>query len=189
MQYKIIVGDGIEGYRKGISDILIKKGYKVYLASDTGSVLRIARTVFPELILMDVNLNGMTAYETAKIIESQSISTVVFMTNNPDETLFSNLAKMNIYAYLTKPLKPSLLLQTVEFSIINSIKINKLKGTINKLESNLEGRKKIDKAKGLLMEHKKITEDEAYKYMRKRSMDKCISMEELASAIILSFYD
>jgi len=55
------------------------------------------------------------------------------------------------------------------------------------IQEELEARKKIERAKGILMKEQGLSEDEAYKLMRKSSMDKRVSMKEIAEAIILSF--
>jgi signal transduction protein with GAF and PtsI domain len=55
------------------------------------------------------------------------------------------------------------------------------------VQEELESRKKVEKAKGILMKQQVLSEDEAYKLMRKSSMDKRVSMKEVAEAIILTF--
>jgi signal transduction protein with GAF and PtsI domain len=55
------------------------------------------------------------------------------------------------------------------------------------LEEELEARKKIEKAKGILMKNENLTEEEAYNKIRKFSMDKRLSMKEVAEAIILAY--
>lgn len=54
------------------------------------------------------------------------------------------------------------------------------------VQEELEARKKIEKAKGILMKEKGLSEDEAYNVLRKSSMDKRVHMKEIAEAIILS---
>ena len=54
------------------------------------------------------------------------------------------------------------------------------------IQEELEARKKIEKAKGILMREKGLREDEAYNALRKSSMDKRVHMKEIAEAIILS---
>ncbi|MCM8784877.1 MAG: GAF and ANTAR domain-containing protein [Candidatus Omnitrophica bacterium] len=55
------------------------------------------------------------------------------------------------------------------------------------LEEELETRKKIEKAKGILMKEENLTEQQAYDKIRKFSMNKRISMKEVAEAIILTY--
>lgn len=54
------------------------------------------------------------------------------------------------------------------------------------IQEELEARKKIEKAKGILMKEQSLGEDEAYNLIRKSSMDKRIHMKDVAEAIILS---
>lgn len=55
------------------------------------------------------------------------------------------------------------------------------------LQEELETRKKIEKAKGILMKEENLTEEEAYTKIRKFSMDKRKSIKEIAEAIILAY--
>ena len=55
------------------------------------------------------------------------------------------------------------------------------------VQEELETRKKVEKAKGILMKSKGMSEDDAYNLMRKASMDRRISLKEVAEAIILSY--
>ena len=55
------------------------------------------------------------------------------------------------------------------------------------IQEELESRKKVEKAKGILMKEQGLTEDQAYNLLRKTSMAKRVSMKEIAEAIILSF--
>lgn len=58
---------------------------------------------------------------------------------------------------------------------------------VTRLKETLETRKLIEKAKGILMKHKGMSEEEAYRFLQKKSMDTGKSMKELASAICLFF--
>jgi signal transduction protein with GAF and PtsI domain len=55
------------------------------------------------------------------------------------------------------------------------------------IQEELEARKKIEKAKGIMMKQHGISEDAAYQMLRKASMDKRVSMKDIAEAIILAF--
>lgn len=183
----IVVADNDEAYRKAITDLLTKQGYKVYAAADAASTLRISRSIIPSLVIIDVNLRGMSAYDMGQIIENDNISTALFITGNPDKSLFDRLEKMNIYSYLTKPIIPSQFIQIIEFSIANAFRLRNLKAKILKLENTLTSRKKIERAKELLAEKLKISESDAYKTMRKESMDACKPMELIAEQILSKY--
>ncbi|ABR49513.1 response regulator receiver and ANTAR domain protein [Alkaliphilus metalliredigens QYMF] len=181
---RILVVDSGETSRKQISNLLSKRGYKIFQATDGAGAIRIARSIFPDLVLIDTNLWGMHAYEVASIIEAGRLSTVIFMTNRVDEVLYNKLKEMNLYTYIIKPIQPEQLYRVIEFAIINANKMNSLTKKIQKLEDALEGRKKVDRAKGILMEKLGIMENESYQLLRKQSMDQCISIHQMAEQII-----
>jgi len=54
------------------------------------------------------------------------------------------------------------------------------------IQEELQTRKKVEKAKGVLMEDQGITEDQAYNLIRRSSMDKRVPMKDIAEAIILA---
>jgi signal transduction protein with GAF and PtsI domain len=54
------------------------------------------------------------------------------------------------------------------------------------IQEELDTRKKVEKAKGILMKEKDLSENEAYNLIRKSSMNKRVSMKEIAEAIIIS---
>jgi uroporphyrinogen-III synthase len=60
-----------------------------------------------------------------------------------------------------------------------------LEKKVNSLEAQLEERKIIEKAKGVLMKAKQINESEAFQFIRRESMNKRKTMREIAEAILL----
>ena len=59
-----------------------------------------------------------------------------------------------------------------------------LEAKVKKLEKTLSARKKVDKAKGILMKKMNFSEEQAYQYLRKKSMDECTTIEKIAERII-----
>ena len=161
-----------------------RKGYITYEATDGAGAIRISRSIFPSIVIVDLNLWGMNAYDVAEIIEGNKLSTVLFVTNNQNSDFFEKLKKMNVYAYITRPIIAEQMYHSVEFSIMNSSKIKNLSNKIEKLETMLENRKKIDIAKGLIMKKLKINENEAYNLLKRRSMDECTAIDKIADKVI-----
>jgi len=185
--YRIVVADSDIKNRDLIAGLLKMKGYSVYHAGDCGNALRISRSIMPHLVIMDVNLLGGNAYKTARIIEDDGVSSVIFISGNTDDLFYERLKGMNIYAYIVIPLNQEQLYRTVDFSLNNINRLNELKEKIQKLETSLRNRKKLDKAKGIIMKRLNLSEDEAYGYLRKKSMDMCISIDSLAEKIISKY--
>lgn len=78
------------------------------------------------------------------------------------------------------------LIETVARATGGAIENARLFAETEVLKDALESRKLIEKAKGILMKDMAIAEEEAYKLLHRKSMDKRISMKEVAKAVILS---
>jgi len=91
-----------------------------------------------------------------------------------------------IAAILAKPVREEELIAAIVLSIAKGNQINLLRDEISTLKESFEARKIIEKAKGRLMERDQLTESEAFLRMRKLSMDRRISMRQLAEAILLT---
>ena len=183
-KYGILVADSGESSRISICSLLNKRGYTTYQASDGASTLRVARSVHPDIVLIDLNLWGMNAYSVGEIIEADKISSVLYLTANPDENLHQRLEKMMLFGYITKPIQKEQLYQIVEFAAVNSAKMKCLSSRIELLERTIENKKRIDLAKGLLIKRLGIDENQAHGILRKRSMDACIPLEDAAEMVI-----
>lgn len=79
------------------------------------------------------------------------------------------------------------LLSTVANQAAVAIENTELMVKTKVIQEELETRKKVEKAKGILMQEQGLGEDDAYKLLRKSSMDRRIAMKEVAEAIILSY--
>ena len=79
------------------------------------------------------------------------------------------------------------LLSTVANQAAVAIENTELLVKTKVIQEELEARKKIEKAKGILMEQQNLSEEEAYSLIRKSSMDKRLHMKDIAEAIILTY--
>jgi len=78
------------------------------------------------------------------------------------------------------------LLRTVANQAAVAIENTELMVKTKVIQEELETRKKVEKAKGILMQEQRVTEDQAYNLIRRSSMDKRVPMKDIAEAIILA---
>ena len=183
-EYSILVVHSQATERKRLLGLLSQKGYRLYQSSDCAEMIRMARQLRPSLILLEIGVKGMPIFEAAKIVEKDGISSVLFLTDRVDGHFLKALERMNLYAYIREPIALDAFFRTVDFSIKMSEKIIGLNTRIRKLERQMESRIQIEKAKGLLMSHEQLSEDEAFGKMRKLSMDQCKSLEQVSLDLI-----
>lgn len=82
-------------------------------------------------------------------------------------------------AYLLKPLRPAEVAPTLDLAIARFAETRRLRET-------LEGRKIIERAKGALIARGGLTEDEAFRRLRRTAMDSRRSMVDVARAVLVS---
>lgn len=94
--------------------------------------------------------------------------------------------KMEQYGVLTltKALNKQTLYQTVKLLSATSNKMRVLEESTAALEKKLREMKTVNKAKGLLIEFFKMSEEEAHKYIEKKAMDNCVKKTDIAKKII-----
>lgn len=175
------------------SERLILKGFiedtgnNVIASGENGAeAVEICRTKKPDLVIMDVKMPVKDGIEAASEINRLFPTPIVLLTANDEEETIRRAVEAGVMAYLVKPvrqedLNPAIELATARF---NEVKLLRMENV--ELKGALQARKLIEKAKGLLMEKEKLTEDQAFSRLRRISMDKRKSMSEIAEVIILA---
>ncbi|HEY9061642.1 MAG TPA: ANTAR domain-containing protein [Pseudobacteroides sp.] len=171
-----------------LKTIFAENGYLVAgQVSDGQECLRRVRALGPDLVVLDYDLPLTNGYEVAKILLEDKLSDVILIATESQKALVEELCNDIGFSCITKPLGKTNLLNTVDLMFKARRKINTLEKEITDLKEVLNTRKEVEKAKGLLMKHLNLSEAEAFKRIQKQSMDKGISMKEIAKAIVLAY--
>ena len=117
-------------------------------------------------------------------IAGARLAPVVILTAFSQKDLVEKARDAGAMAYLTKPFTINDLMPAIEVAVSRFSELKQLDKEITDLQEQLKARKTIEKAKGLLMKHLKITEPEAFKWMQKTAMDKRRSMVDVANLVL-----
>lgn len=168
--------------------LLADSGYMVIdMAKDGHECLRKIRMLRPDLAIVDFNLPLTNGFEVAKVAVEDDICDIILITSNNQCDLADGMKSESGFVCMEKPLNKMSLINTIDLMVKNRKRIQQLEKEIEELRANLDTRKDVEKAKGLLMRHLNLTEAEAFKRIQKQSMDKGIPMREIAKAIILAY--
>ncbi len=183
----VVIADDEPITMMDLSEMLREKGYDVVgEASDGFDAVEICRKYKPDLVLMDVKMPLLDGLKASKIINNEGLAnSVVLLTAYSGNEFVEQAKDAGVMGYLIKPIEEKCLLPAIEIAITKGKEIRRIKDDMNKVRNDLESRKTVEKAKGLLMKKYEITEEEAYRRLRKLSMDKRCSMTKIADAIIL----
>lgn len=186
-QNRIFVASADPSSRQNLKNMLEREGYLVIgEASDGSQALRMIRTLQPGLVILDSELQGISALEVARIIEDDQIAPIVLLAPSWHRNLLNQVSDLPIFAYIIKPVQENTLLPAIEAAIANYQRVCRLQEEISKLKETLAARKIIERAKGILMDTMGLTEADAYRRIQRESMDRCIPMKTVAEAIILA---
>ncbi|MEK9536452.1 MAG: response regulator [Aquiluna sp.] len=151
--------------------------------ADGEEAIELANEHKPDLIVMDIKMPKLDGISAAEKIAELKIP-VVLLTAFSQSDLVSRAADAGAMAYVTKPFKPTDLLPAIQIALVRHEELIALENEIADLSDRLETRKLMDRAKGILMSKMKLSEPDAFRWIQKASMDRRLSMAQVAKAVI-----
>ncbi len=188
MSHGIIVADDEPISRMDITEILEGEGHRILgEAADGFDAVELCRKHRPDIVLMDIKMPLLDGLKAARMIREERLAKAILLLTAYSGKEFVNQAKeIGVAGYLVKPVSEASLLPMIEIAISQAGEMSRMEGDIARAKAELESRKKIEKAKGILMRSQGISEDAAFKQIRKLSMDKQCPMKDIADIIILN---
>jgi response regulator NasT len=182
---RVLVAEDETLIRLDIVEILRSEGYDVVAEVDNGqSALEKARELKPDLVLMDVKMPVMDGITAAESIVKERIAPVVLLTAFSQKELVERAREAGAMAYVVKPFTPADLTPAIEIAISRNDELRALESEVSNLADQFETRKLVDRAKSLLITKMGLTEPEAFRWIQKTSMDRRLSMRQVADTVI-----
>ncbi len=164
---------------------LQRSGYIVgEVCTSGGEAIRRVRAGATDRFLINLEMPDMTGLEVATIIGDGNLCSVILFVSAEKKALCLDIVEDYDITLFTKPVNISALLSTIEVVLQNRRRIGRMEKELSTLKESLENRKVIERAKGILMKRKGISEGEAYRRIQKMSMDSRVSMKDIAEKII-----
>lgn len=181
---RVIVVEDEALIRMDVVAILEDAGFEVVAqGADGEEAIALAGEHEPDLIVMDIKMPNLDGISAAEKIAELKIP-VVLLTAFSQADLVTRAAEAGAMAYVTKPFKPTDLLPAIQIALARHEELTALESEIADLNDRLETRKLMDRAKGLLMGKMKLSEPDAFRWIQKASMDRRLSMAQVAKAVI-----
>ena len=184
---KVLVIDDHAASRQRLIEILVQGKHEIVAEASNGKrALALARITKPDVLLMAVGLADRDGIEAAReILESCPLPIILFTSHYDSETV-ERAIKAGVMALLLKPVRAEAVSPAIELAISRFKDFVSLQQENLSLREDLAARKIIERAKGVLMEQRGLSEAEAYEIIKKTSMNQRKPMTEISQAILLT---
>ncbi len=171
--------------RLDLVEMLREEGFDVVgEAGDGEQAVALAREHQPDVVILDVKMPVMDGLSAAEQIGRDKLGPTVMLTAFSQTELVERARDAGAMAYVVKPFTKADLLPAIEIAVSRYAEVRALEAEVADLGERFETRKRTDRAKGVLMKKLGLSEPEAFRWIQKTSMDRRMSMREVADAVI-----
>jgi len=182
---RIVIAEDEAIIRLDLRETLEEEGYEV--VADTGrgdTAIELVRQHKPDVAIFDIKMPGMDGLDAARVVSADKICPVVMLTAFSQREVIEQARDAGALAYLVKPFQKTDLVPAIELAIGRFLEMKTLSGERDALDEQLELRKLLDRAKGLLIDQHSLTEQAAFDFIQKMAMSKRMRMRDVAAAVL-----
>lgn len=184
---RVLIADDEALHNLALTSQIETLGHQVVAAASNGEeAVEMARKHKPDLAFLDIRMPGMTGPEAAQAIARERPIPMIILSAYSDERTVQDAIRAPIFHYLVKPVDPDDLAPAIAVARARFTDWAQTRSQRDELKLKLEERKLIERAKGLIMQTRGLTEPEAYRFLQKASQDKNTPMVDLARKILLA---
>ena len=183
---RVVLADDEPIIVMNLKEVLEDSGYEIVGTASNGfAAIDLCKEYHPDILIIDIRMPGLDGLQTAKFVhEGGYVDTIVIESAFDDEEFVQKAGKYGVSAFMVKPIESKTLVSTLKVATARSKELSSLRSEVVEVNKNMETRKKIERAKGLIMDKLRLSEQEAYNYIRGISKENNISMEFVAEILL-----
>ena len=185
MAIRIVLAEDEAIIRLDLRESLQEEGYEVVADVGRGDkAVEMVEALKPDVAIFDIKMPGMSGLEAAKIVSDKKICPVVMLTAFSQREIIEQARDAGALAYLVKPFQKTDLIPAIELAIARFAELRSLSGEVAALGAQLEIRKLVDRAKGVLIDKHQMSESDAFSFIQSMAMSQRMKMGDIAEQII-----
>lgn len=185
MTVRVVIAEDEAIIRLDLKETLEEEGYEVVGETGRGDkAVDLVRELKPDLAILDIKMPGLDGIEAARLITKDRICGVLVLTAFSQREVIEEARDAGALAYLVKPFQKNDLIPAIEVAIGRFRELQALNGEVEELGEQLETRKAIDRAKGMLIDHHGMSESDAYGFIQRGAMNHRTTMRRVADMVI-----
>jgi len=186
LSLRVVIAEDEAIIRMDLRETLEEEGYDVVGETARGEeAVELVRELQPDLAILDVKMPGpMDGLQAAGVITDEKLCGVLILTAFSQREIVEQARDAGALAYLVKPFQKSDLVPAIEVAIGRFRELRNLTGEIDALGEQLETRKTIDRAKGVLIDECEMRESDAFAFIQRTAMSERTKMRDVAQRIL-----
>jgi len=184
---RVLLAEDDANARSLLTDLLGSLGYAVLAQVGSGrEAVRRTQEVTPDVVLLDVHMPDGSGIEAAEEITQHVPGTAVVLFSGDESVSLSDreVSATAAIAFLPKPTPPRVLDATIRLAVSRARELASARKDASAARQQLENRKIIERAKGILMRRTGSSEQEAYRILQRTSQDRSVPMVTIAKAVL-----
>ncbi|KAB7610058.1 ANTAR domain-containing protein [Amylibacter sp. SFDW26] len=169
-----LIVDGLQEY----------SGYKVTVVGETHGLARKLLSLKPDIILIDLEDPSRDSFEQIVSALNAAKQPVAMFVDHSDQSMMRAAIEAGISAYVVDGMRKDRIKPVLETAIARFHSFQRVKKELETTKAALAERKHVDRAKGMLMKARNLTEEEAYSLLRKTAMDQGRRVSEVAEGLL-----
>jgi response regulator NasT len=171
--------------RLDLKELLEEEGYEVVGETGRGDeAVELVRDLRPDLAILDIKMPGLDGLTAARHIVGERLAAVLILTAFSQRDLVEQARDAGAIGYIVKPFQKSDLIPAIEVALGRHKELEDLARDVGDLKDRLEGRKVMDRAKGILRDQHGFSEDDAFTFLRQQAMNRRTKVEVVAQMVV-----
>jgi AmiR/NasT family two-component response regulator len=185
MTVRVVIAEDEAIIRLDLKETLEEEGYEVVGETGRGDeAVALVKEHKPDIAILDIKMPGLDGLEAAREIAGERRAAVLILTAFSQKDLIQQARDAGALAYLVKPFQKSELIPAIEVALGRFAEAQALEREVQSLEEQLQTRKVVDRAKGMLMDRHHLNENDAFSFIQKTAMRQRQTMKAVAEQII-----
>lgn len=187
MTVKVLIVDARPERSRALEQALHEAGFDVVTRADEHDDLYAIMTrVKPDAVIIDAALPSRDTLEHMGQLGRRFPKPMIMLAEEETPDLTREATSAGVSAYVVEDVQPALVRSMIHVAIASFEAHRALKGELTKTQTTLSQRRTIERAKSQLMEMHAFSEDAAYQWLRKRAMNRRLTIHEVAQAVLAS---